>query len=115
MRSCHELVELLLRSKSSAGKQEAAAALALLPMTPRAWNTAVRAIPALVELIQQSSSAATREQAANALDHMNDFEHENNDLVEEVAADVIVSIVQLLKRDAEWVQFNIACTLREIS
>ena len=117
MRSCHELVEILLHSTSSpAEQQKAAAALAELLWTPGAWNTAVSAIPALADLLQQpTSSAAMREQVSLALDHMRHFAHADQDLVGEVIADVIVSIVQLLKHDAILVQIAAAWALKELS
>ena len=69
MRSCHELVAALLRSASLAEQEEAAAALAALPMTPRAWRAFVSALPALAEVIRQPnrSAAAMQEHALGVL------------------------------------------------
>ena len=102
MRSCHEVLEVLLRSTSTAKQKEAAtAALAEVKLTARVWRTAVSALPALAELIQKpSGSAAMREQAVRALDHIKGFEHSDNDHVEAAATGVIASIVELLMHDA---------------
>ena len=116
MRSCHELIQTLLRSTSPAEQLEAAAALTDLPMTPSSWHTAVSAIPALVEVIERPySSTALQTQLTHALGNLADFTHTFDDQVEEVAADVIASIVKLLKHDAIWIQVNAACVLRELS
>ena len=120
MRSCNELFRVLrLHSTSSAAEQQVlAAALTGHPMTPRAWRTAVSALPALVELIRQPScsSAAVLEQAAHALNSIRDFEHMDSEQVREASADVIASTVQLLQHDAEvWVQSTAGTVLRELS
>ena len=112
MRSCHKLVEVMLHSTSPAELQEAAAALSMLPITPKAWHTAVRALPALVELVQQPScTAGVRDQALRALDRVKDSAQP----IEEVTAGVISSIVQLLGHHTGWAQCAAAGALRELS
>ena len=116
MRSYDELLRVLLHSTSSAAdQQEAAAALAALPMTPGAWRTAVSALPALVEAIWEASSAIMRGHAARVLDSIKDFEHVNIRTVQKATAGAIVSTVQLLKHDAVWVQVAVGYVLRELS
>ena len=116
MPSCHELVQVLLYSTTPAEQQEAAAALAALPMDPCAWRTLVNALPDLVGLIQRPLfSAASRQQLVYALNSMADFAHMNGDQIEEAAADVIASIVQLLKHSSDVVQCVAASALRELS
>ena len=118
MRFCHELVDVMLRSTSLAEQEKAAAALAALPMTPRAWRAFVSALPALAEVIRQpnSSAAAMREHALGVLlPHIAQFVHADQDQVKEVTAVVISSIVQLLQQSSVVVQCAAACVLRELS
>ena len=112
MRSCHKLVEVMLHSTSLAEQQEAAVALSVLPITPKAWHTAVRALPALVDLVQQPScTAEVRDQVLRALDRVKDSARP----IEEVTAGVIRSIVQLLGHHAGWAQCAAAGVLMELS
>ena len=118
MRSCDELISVLRRYTSRpAEKEEAMAALAQLPMTPKAWRTAVGALPSLVELLQQpSGSEALRERGSQVLEKIANYQHlKNGDQVEEVTADLMASIVQLLSHSADWAQMTAACALRELA
>ena len=118
MQTYDEPFEVLLCPTSTTKQlQKAAAALAVLPITARAWRTAVSAFPTLVELIRQPSrSVATRKQTLpKLLPHIAEFTHVGGDPVEAASAGVIASIMQLLKDDAVWVQYTAACILRELS
>ena len=117
MPSCDELLNVLLTSTSSPADQlKAAADLSVLPITPRAWRTFVGALPALVELIKQpSNSTAVRQRVLlELLPNIVTFEHGDNH-VEEVTAEVIGSIVQLLQHGSDLGQCTAANVLRELS
>ena len=117
MRSWEELFKVLLHPTSPAEQHEAAAALAVLPVTPRAWRTAIGAFPALIVVIQRlPSSAAVQKPVTRVLHCIVNFVHpKDNDPVEEAAASVIVPIAQLLKYNTGWVQQAAARVLRELS
>ena len=115
MPSCADLIQLLQRPSSSLSEQqEAAAALATLPMTPQVWSVAVGALPRLVELMQHPDSAeGVREQAKRALHHISDRACRlPNHLVQAASSADLFSLVQLLLHvDVGFVQSAVMFTL----
>ena len=98
IRSCEQLVQLLLkRSASPAEQQRAVAALADLPMTPKVWATAVGALLPLFRLTQRTSSAAALlARTERAIENIAGYDQDSGP-VEATTAEVIASLVKLLQ------------------
>ena len=118
MRSCDGLVQLLLRSKSPAERAEAASALADLPMTPKAWISALSAIPLLAQLTMQhpGGTAAVCLQAKRALISITRyaFFHPAGQ-VEATSASILPGFISLLHNNAEVLQSAAAFTLKTLA
>ena len=116
MRSSAELVQRLGSSRSSSERQQAAAALLALPMTPQTWVTAVGAFPALVQMLTQPTGSATaRQLAALVLQRVANHPYEDMSTVLPASGSSAAALVPLMQHSLEDVCIYATKTLSSLA